>query len=477
MKTKISTLLGAALSLLVTFGGTQIAGAQDWQVYFEDNFDGSVIDGSKWNTELATAGKRLCEFAINLPPLVWQDISVDPFYGVTETPPYGAITVAGGFASFSAGHIRAFPYIWCGPPSRSSPFPATGDFIYEFRWRLDSPGQHGDGVLTPFWPNTEPEGDNNPFGLSSWGLWGTGVWSIDSPAGLVTVLEPQVFHTFRLEYINGSYSQYVDGVLSAGPTESSGRPNVIWIGNPVFAWWSQASDDWADFTIDYIRVLVPTNSPPVANDDFYGLSQAGSLSVPAPGILANDNDPDNNPLTAALVTGPTHATSFQLNQNGSFTYLPPPYFYGEDTFTYRANDGTAHSQVVTVHITVSPPGSAGFITGGGNFFQNGRKCTFGFVAKVQGNGVQGNLEYQDHDASMDVRSQAMQVVYAANSIDGYFGGTCRLNDVAGYTFFVQIYDRGEPGRNDDFAVWIFDSFNNPVYSAGGLLSGGNIVIH
>jgi hypothetical protein len=259
MKTKILILMGAALCLLVTFGGTHVAAAQSWQLYFEDNFDGSAIDDSIWNTELATSGERLCEFDINLPPLVWQDISVEPWYGVTETPPYGAITVAGGLASFSAGHLRAFPYIWCGPPSRSSPFPATGDFIYEFRWKLDSPGSHGDGVFTPFWPNTEPEGDNNPFGLASWGLWGaTGSgWSISSPAGFVPVLAPLEFHTFRLECINGEYSQYVDGDLSTGPTTSSERPNVIWIGNPVFAWWSHPSDDWSDFTIDYIRVLVP----------------------------------------------------------------------------------------------------------------------------------------------------------------------------------------------------------------------------
>ena len=52
-----------------------------------------------------------------------------------------------------------------------------------------------------------------------------------------------------------------------------------------------------------------------------------------------------------------------------------------------------------------------------------------------------------------------------------------MNGATGYTFFVQLHDRGEPGSNDDFTIWIFDSFNNPVYSAGALLSGGNIVIH
>ena len=221
------------------------------------------------------------------------------------------------------------------------------------------------------------------------------------------------------------------------------------------------------------------NSPPVAIDDFYGVDQLAALNELAPGVLVNDSDPDvSNTLTAALVTGPSHARSFQLNSNGSFTYVPVADYYGPDTFTYHASDGTLSSDTGTVNITVRQPCSTGgFITGGGKFFQDGRKCTFGFVAKVQGNGVQGNLEFQDHDANLDVTSQIVQWVYAANQIDGYFSGTCKRNGVNGYTFFVQVHDRGQPGSNDDFAIWVFDPFNNPVYSAGALLSGGNIVIH
>ena len=41
----------------------------------------------------------------------------------------------------------------------------------------------------------------------------------------------------------------------------------------------------------------------------------------APGVLANDTDPDGDPLTAVLVTGPSHGT-LTLNANGSFTYTP-----------------------------------------------------------------------------------------------------------------------------------------------------------
>ena len=59
----------------------------------------------------------------------------------------------------------------------------------------------------------------------------------------------------------------------------------------------------------------------------------------AAGVLGNDADPDGDPLTAVLVSGPSHGT-LTLNANGSFTYTPNANFNGTDSFTYRASDGT-----------------------------------------------------------------------------------------------------------------------------------------
>jgi VCBS repeat-containing protein len=69
-------------------------------------------------------------------------------------------------------------------------------------------------------------------------------------------------------------------------------------------------------------------------------------------VLGNDADPDGDPLTAALVTGPSHG-SLTLNANGSFTYTPAPDYAGIDSFTYRASDGTLTSSLTTVTITVN----------------------------------------------------------------------------------------------------------------------------
>src|SRR5262249_4877590 len=56
-------------------------------------------------------------------------------------------------------------------------------------------------------------------------------------------------------------------------------------------------------------------------------------------------------LSAALVSGPAHGT-LTLQSNGAFRYTPAPGFYGTDSFTYKANDGQADSNVATVTLTV-----------------------------------------------------------------------------------------------------------------------------
>jgi hypothetical protein len=93
------------------------------------------------------------------------------------------------------------------------------------------------------------------------------------------------------------------------------------------------------------------NAPPSAVDDAYSVDQDTTLTVDPAGVLANDSDPDNDPLTPILVAGPSHGT-LQLRGDGSFDYTPSAGFVGSDGFTYRASDGLATSPVATVSITI-----------------------------------------------------------------------------------------------------------------------------
>jgi len=70
-------------------------------------------------------------------------------------------------------------------------------------------------------------------------------------------------------------------------------------------------------------------------------------------VLVNDSDAEGS-VIASLLAGPAHASAFTLNANGSFSYTHDGSETTTDSFTYRAFDGAAFSNVATVTITVAP---------------------------------------------------------------------------------------------------------------------------
>src|SRR5437867_2376948 len=117
----------------------------------------------------------------------------------------------------------------------------------------------------------------------------------------------------------------------------------------------KANDGKADSNVATVSITItPVNDPPVAVNNTYTTNEDTALNVPAPGVLGNDTDVDSpaSSLTAVLVAGPSHGT-LTLNPNGSFTYTPAANYNGSDSFTYKANDGTADSNVATVTINIT----------------------------------------------------------------------------------------------------------------------------
>jgi VCBS repeat-containing protein len=107
----------------------------------------------------------------------------------------------------------------------------------------------------------------------------------------------------------------------------------------------KAGSGIASVTIDVKCV----NDAPVAGDD----GNTTDEDTPASGSVgANDTDVENNPLTFAKASDPADG-SVAFNVDGSYTYTPNGNFCGSDSFTYRANDGKADSNVATVTIVVN----------------------------------------------------------------------------------------------------------------------------
>jgi hypothetical protein len=247
---------------------------------FGDEFDGSSLDSTLWNTDTANGPTRWCSSTVGnhlTAPGNWQNTATTACHGLTAPTPYGNITVAGGIAQFNAGTGRAFPWVYSGPPSRESffaspDFPATGNFSLETRLRFQSTAASGThGIYVTRWPNTETIGDNPPAGE-------TPIWAVGSgSSGLigaspVSIANPSAFHVYRLDYVNGAYSVFVDGVLMQGPVASTVRPTTIWMGNPVFTFWTSA--DWTDFQLDYVRMTFPNVRPKSASPIRFSLVPA-----------------------------------------------------------------------------------------------------------------------------------------------------------------------------------------------------------
>ena len=71
------------------------------------------------------------------------------------------------------------------------------------------------------------------------------------------------------------------------------------------------------------------------------------------GVLANDSDPDGDPMTVSVLSGPRG--SLTLNPDGSFEYTASPDFFGGDSFTYQVSAG-GQTDTGRVEIIVSGPG-------------------------------------------------------------------------------------------------------------------------
>jgi Ca2+-binding RTX toxin-like protein len=94
---------------------------------------------------------------------------------------------------------------------------------------------------------------------------------------------------------------------------------------------------------------------PVADDDTIQTAVNTGVNI---NVLANDRDPDNQPMTIGLGAQAAHGTA-TLNANGTFTYVPGAGYSGLDSFTYTITDADSQSDTATVYIAVG----AGAIVG------------------------------------------------------------------------------------------------------------------
>ena len=88
--------------------------------------------------------------------------------------------------------------------------------------------------------------------------------------------------------------------------------------------------------------------PTTANDDTGAMLINTSKTL---NVLANDFDPQNDPLTVTIQTPPAQGTAV-VNGDKTITYTPPNGFTGQATFVYKIDDGNGNMATATVRIDV-----------------------------------------------------------------------------------------------------------------------------
>lgn len=100
-----------------------------------------------------------------------------------------------------------------------------------------------------------------------------------------------------------------------------------------------------DVTQDAFTLVIAPGSAPVANDMNVTVRENKTKQ-----LTLNASDPDGDALTYTIVTPPAHG---KLSGTApDLTYTPDKDYPGDDSFTYKVNDGSEDSNIATVSIDI-----------------------------------------------------------------------------------------------------------------------------
>ncbi|MFC1758352.1 Ig-like domain-containing protein, partial [Planctomycetota bacterium] len=129
----------------------------------------------------------------------------------------------------------------------------------------------------------------------------------------------------------------------------TGEDSFTYIPNDVFTADDEPDRDRA-VTVT-ITVVSANGGNVTTTADSYSVAEDTVLNESeTTGVLANDS---GGQLTSVVATQPANGT-LTLQADGSFTYTPNVDYFGSDSFTYTATDGSETSAATTVQIQVEP---------------------------------------------------------------------------------------------------------------------------
>jgi VCBS repeat-containing protein len=280
----------------------------------------TAVDGSGRPTGPVLGSGSLNDNQFSGTQGVWASVGIEPVVPVIAGVKY-AIVKPNGSPSWFFWAIAGDTY----SGGQSVQFTLLQDIDFAFR--------------TYVGPNTAPVASDDSYTTNEDTLLTGSVLSNDSdvdstPLTAVKVSDPA----------HGDLTLNSDGSFTY-------TPNANFFGTDSFTY--KANDGIDDSDVATVTITVnAVNDAPTATNDSYSTDEDTALTMNAPGVLSNDSDIDSTTLTAIKVAGPAHGT-LTLNADGSFTYTPAANYNGPDSFTYKANDGSADSNIATVNLTVN----------------------------------------------------------------------------------------------------------------------------
>ncbi len=152
-----------------------------------------------------------------------------------------------------------------------------------------------------------------------------------------------------------------DGVVTSAVTQPENGSVVInndgtvtytpdpgFIGTDTFTYTIEDDDGAVDTAVIRVVVLEGENNPPVAVDDTYEVPRNRTTALE---VLANDSDPDGDPLTIVQVVQPRNGSA-TLDDEGQVLYRPRAGYFGPDSFTYTITDGNGATSTADVELYV-----------------------------------------------------------------------------------------------------------------------------
>ncbi|AWN46780.1 Mo-co oxidoreductase dimerization domain protein [Methylobacterium terrae] len=175
-------------------------------------------------------------------------------------------------------------------------------------------------------------------------------------------LSPGATYTASYHTDAGRYSTTANGFASAvtsGPLTASSSGNGVFAygGTSAFPTQSfQNTNYWVDVVFNP-GATVANQSPTAVNDTGPAVTQNTPVTFSTSTLLANDTDPNGDPLTVTSVTSGTGGTAALNTTNATVTFTPATGFTGAANFTYAISDGRGGTSSASVALTVSAPGT------------------------------------------------------------------------------------------------------------------------